>query len=67
MHACLLACLHAYIHTYLNTKARTKHTHTQGNLRKMKFAFDLAKGEGEKEAEEIYYDFQAHILKKCPV
>jgi hypothetical protein len=33
----------------------------------MKFAFDLAKGEGEKEAEEIYYDFQAHILKKCPV
>jgi hypothetical protein len=50
------------IHTYVNTH---KHTHIQGNLRKMKFAFDLAKGEGEMEAEEIYYDFQAHIKKKC--
>ena len=31
----------------------------------MKFAFDLTKGEGEREAEEIYYDFQAHILKNA--
>ena len=28
-----------------------------GNLRKMKFSFDLSKGEGELEADEIYYDF----------
>jgi Obg family GTPase CgtA len=28
-----------------------------GNLRRMKFAFDLEKGEGELEADEIYYDF----------
>lgn len=30
---------------------------TKGNLRKMKFSFDMSRGEGELEAEEIYYDF----------
>ena len=29
----------------------------KGNLRKMKFAFDLERGDGELEADEIYYDF----------
>lgn len=29
----------------------------KGNLRKMKFAFDLERGDGEREADEIYYDF----------
>jgi len=29
----------------------------KGNLRKMKFAFDMERGDGEREAEEIYYDF----------
>jgi hypothetical protein len=29
----------------------------KGNLRKMKFSFDLERGDGELEADEIYYDF----------
>lgn len=37
----------------------------KGNLRKMKFSFDMERGEGEKEAEEIYYDFMEQVVCVC--